>query len=222
MSGNRKFVSNTSSGLALLMLLAAWVLPAHAVRQHEGRQSVSVRAGEQHLIARNGDYADYPASNTRRYPPRHNEGNGNREYADKRNNRRRYVEDREAVTEKRRYYNGKRAPYSTGPQGNRSYAQDRGPVNGQRQYPRGRKAPNSSEYRGNTKPVDGYSRRQQDTSLDDAISRVRRQSEGRVLSAETVRQNDREEHRVRVITDDGRVRRYRMDAQTGDILPRRP
>ncbi len=65
------------------------------------------------------------------------------------------------------------------------------------------------------------SRRHQNTSLNDAISRVRRKSKGRVLSAETVRNNNREEHRVRVITDDGRVRRYRLDAETGDLLPRR-
>jgi len=36
-----------------------------------------------------------------------------------------------------------------------------------------------------------------------------------------VRKDSREEHRVRIITDDGRVRRYRLDAQTGNLLPKK-
>ena len=261
MSCNRKFFSSIPGVLVLFLLLVAWTLPAHAERQQ-----LSNRAGGQYLAASSGEYADFPAANTRGYPPRQHNAYEDRDYADKRGNRnkantrtyndgyssgqygdrepvtrqkpysgsrgesystgsqgnRRFQENRGTVTEKRRYYNGERIPQSSGAQGNRSYAQDRGSANGQRRYSRSRKTPYSSEYRASGKPADSQSRHTRDTSLDDAVSRVRRQSEGRVLSAETVRKNNREEHRVRVITDDGRVRRYRMDAETGDILPRKP
>lgn len=51
--------------------------------------------------------------------------------------------------------------------------------------------------------------------LDQAVSGA----PGRVLSAETQRFEGRSEHRLRVLTDDGRVRRLRIDAQTGQRLP---
>jgi uncharacterized membrane protein YkoI len=129
--------------------------------------------------------------------------------------------DREPVTEQRQYQNGKRAPYSSESRGNRRPSGDREPVAEQRQYQKGRRAPYSSESQGKGRSSDGHTGRRRDASLEDAVSRVRRQSDARVLSAETVRKNDREEHRVRIITDDGRVRRYRMDAETGDLLPRK-
>ena len=53
------------------------------------------------------------------------------------------------------------------------------------------------------------------TTLDDAISEAREDVPGRVLSAETVRENGQEVHRLRILSEDGRVRRYNMDAQTG-------
>ena len=52
-------------------------------------------------------------------------------------------------------------------------------------------------------------------TLDDAISEAREDVPGRVLSAETVRENGQEVHRLRILSEDGRVRRYNMDAQTG-------
>jgi len=52
-------------------------------------------------------------------------------------------------------------------------------------------------------------------TLDDAISEAREDVPGRVLSAETVRENGQEVHRLRILSEDGRVRRFNMDAQTG-------
>ncbi len=98
---------------------------------------------------------------------------------------------------------------------------DREYASEQRRYYDDRRVRSSSRSQRSRKPPDVRSRGSSDVNLDEAISRVRRQSDGRVLSAETVRNNDRAEHRVRVITDDGRVRRYRLDARTGDLLPRR-
>lgn len=107
-------------------------------------------------------------------------------------------DNRRPAPERRGNYQGNRAPYSSSSQGSRG----------------------STANRSGRRRQDSTHDTHQDTTLDDAISRVRRQSDGRVLSAETVRSNDRDEHRVRVITDDGRVRRYRMDAETGNLLPR--
>ena len=52
-------------------------------------------------------------------------------------------------------------------------------------------------------------------TLDEAISEAREDIPGRVLSAETVRNNGQEVHRLRILSDDGRVRRYNVDAETG-------
>jgi uncharacterized membrane protein YkoI len=64
----------------------------------------------------------------------------------------------------------------------------------------------------------GFDRR---TSLDDAVSDARDRYPGRVLSAETRRQDGRDMHNVRILTRDGRVRRYRVDAED-DRPPQRP
>ncbi len=48
-------------------------------------------------------------------------------------------------------------------------------------------------------------------TLDDAVSHVRRQVEGRVLSAE----ERNGEYRVRILTPQGRVKRFRLDPRTG-------
>jgi hypothetical protein len=55
-------------------------------------------------------------------------------------------------------------------------------------------------------------------SLDQAVRRARRS--GKVLSADTVDEGGRRVHRVRVLTDEGRVRRFRYDAGTGQPVPR--
>lgn len=49
-------------------------------------------------------------------------------------------------------------------------------------------------------------------TLDEAVSRVRRETRARILSADTQRVEGHEEHRVRVLTDQGQVRGYRFDA----------
>ena len=54
-------------------------------------------------------------------------------------------------------------------------------------------------------------------SLDEVVTRVREQTGGRILSADEVDS----EYRVRVLTGDGKVRRFRVDPATGDIFRRR-
>ncbi len=50
-------------------------------------------------------------------------------------------------------------------------------------------------------------------SLDEAVREARRR--GKVLSADTVDESGRRVHRIRVLTGEGQVRRYRYDAATG-------
>jgi hypothetical protein len=54
-------------------------------------------------------------------------------------------------------------------------------------------------------------------TLDEAVSRVRRETRARILSADTERVDGREEYRVRVLTDQGQVRGYRFDADDGSV-----
>ena len=60
------------------------------------------------------------------------------------------------------------------------------------------------------------------TSLDEAVSDARERYNGRVLSAETRRDNGRETHNVRILTGDGRVRRYQVDAEADRPAQRPP
>ncbi len=55
-------------------------------------------------------------------------------------------------------------------------------------------------------------------SLDNAVSRAKRQYKGRVLSAETDRRNGSDAHKIRILTDDGRVKRLRVDPRTGNFI----
>ena len=57
-------------------------------------------------------------------------------------------------------------------------------------------------------------------SLDEAVSRMRQNSNGKVLSAETVRVDGRKVHRIKILTKDGRVKRKQIDAETGRPAPR--
>ena len=50
-------------------------------------------------------------------------------------------------------------------------------------------------------------------SLDDAVRRVRKRADGKVIKAQT----RGGVHHIKVLRDDGRVRTYRVDGQTGDI-----
>lgn len=56
--------------------------------------------------------------------------------------------------------------------------------------------------------------------LDDAVSGVRRGNPGRVLSADQVDTNGRREYRIKILTERGEVRRFRIDGDTGRPLPR--
>ncbi|MCW8906456.1 MAG: hypothetical protein OQL28_04340 [Sedimenticola sp.] len=56
--------------------------------------------------------------------------------------------------------------------------------------------------------------------LDSTVRQIRRETGGRVLQAETRDRNGQREHHVRIITDRGKVKRYRVDAGSGEKLPR--
>jgi uncharacterized membrane protein YkoI len=61
---------------------------------------------------------------------------------------------------------------------------------------------------------------QQGISLDEAIARARQESDGKILSAKTVRDGGRNVHRIKVLTRDGRVKRMQYDAASGRSTPR--
>jgi uncharacterized membrane protein YkoI len=61
----------------------------------------------------------------------------------------------------------------------------------------------------------------QNKSLDEVVSGVRRDHRGRVLSADSVRQDGRQVYRVRIINEKGRVRGFRFDGETGKPIPQR-
>ncbi|MGH8495231.1 MAG: PepSY domain-containing protein [Gammaproteobacteria bacterium] len=54
-------------------------------------------------------------------------------------------------------------------------------------------------------------------SLDQAVAMVLRRYGGKVISAETRTRNGRVIHRIKVLTENGRVRTVRVDGQTGAI-----
>lgn len=60
----------------------------------------------------------------------------------------------------------------------------------------------------------------QSLTLDEAVSRVRRETRAKILSADTERVDGREEYRVRVLTDQGQVKGYRFDAGDGSLRSR--
>jgi hypothetical protein len=55
--------------------------------------------------------------------------------------------------------------------------------------------------------------------LDTTVERIRKETGGRVLHAETLENEGNREHRVRIIDDRGKVRRYRVDAGSGQKVP---
>ena len=52
-------------------------------------------------------------------------------------------------------------------------------------------------------------------SLNQAVQQVRRETGGRILSADTVNQDGRAVHRIKVLTPSGQVRIVTIDAQSG-------
>ena len=55
-------------------------------------------------------------------------------------------------------------------------------------------------------------------SLGQTVNRFKHGDQGRVLSADTVHKRGRTYHEIKVLTDKGRVRRYRVDPVTGEYL----
>ncbi len=51
-------------------------------------------------------------------------------------------------------------------------------------------------------------------SLSEAIAQVRRQTGGRVISAETKRNGNRETHHIKVLTKDGKVRTHKVPGRS--------
>ena len=50
-------------------------------------------------------------------------------------------------------------------------------------------------------------------SLSEAVDQVRRQTKGKILSAETKVSGNREVHHVKVLTDDGKVRTHKVQGR---------
>lgn len=63
--------------------------------------------------------------------------------------------------------------------------------------------------------------RDRNLSLDKAVSKTKKRYGGRVLSAEEAKKGGNSEYRIRMLTDEGRVRRYRVDPRSGDVLPKK-
>ncbi len=59
-------------------------------------------------------------------------------------------------------------------------------------------------------------------SLDEAVSEARDRYPGRVLSAEKDRRGGRESYNIRILTDEGRVKRLRVDPESGRHQRRHP
>ena len=55
-------------------------------------------------------------------------------------------------------------------------------------------------------------------SLDQAVAKVRRLYGGTVIKAETKNQGGRPVHRIKILTEDGKVRTVRVDGNDGRIL----
>jgi uncharacterized membrane protein YkoI len=51
-------------------------------------------------------------------------------------------------------------------------------------------------------------------SLSDAVEQVRRQTDGRIISAETRTSNGGEVHHIKVLTKDGKVKTHKIQGRT--------
>jgi len=56
-------------------------------------------------------------------------------------------------------------------------------------------------------------------TLDEAVHEIRAQTGGRILSAKTTRSNGKRIHQIRVLTKDGRVRHFQLEANRKRKLP---
>lgn len=71
-----------------------------------------------------------------------------------------------------------------------------------------------------TAPPQDSSRSSQNDTLSDAVRRIERSNRGQILSAEHMQYDGRDVTRIKVVDDEGRVRIYMDDAQSGSE-PRR-
>lgn len=69
-------------------------------------------------------------------------------------------------------------------------------------------------------PGKGHLSDGRNVDLDSTVRQIRRETGGRILQAETRNRDGRREHHVRIITERGKVKRYRVDAGSGEKLPR--
>lgn len=61
------------------------------------------------------------------------------------------------------------------------------------------------------------SEREKSFSLDQAVNKIRRSKGGKIIGAKTRKEDGRPMHFIKVHSDDGRVRTYRVDGRTGQI-----
>jgi hypothetical protein len=64
-------------------------------------------------------------------------------------------------------------------------------------------------------PIAAERRPGEEVTLEEAVEQVRKETGGRILSAETVKSNGRRVHRIKVLTPDRRVRVVNVDADSG-------
>lgn len=55
-------------------------------------------------------------------------------------------------------------------------------------------------------------------SLDEAVNQLQNSTGGRVISAESKKNNGDVEHRIRILTPDGRVKRFRLEGEPGNRM----
>ncbi len=55
-------------------------------------------------------------------------------------------------------------------------------------------------------------------SLDEAVEIVRKRYGGRVINASTRKDDGRKVHVIKILSDEGRVRTVRVDAQSGNLM----
>lgn len=63
--------------------------------------------------------------------------------------------------------------------------------------------------------VGGVSAMAAEPTLEQAVAQVRRDTGGRILAAETVQENGRRVHRIKILTAERNVRTVRIDAGSG-------
>jgi uncharacterized membrane protein YkoI len=69
------------------------------------------------------------------------------------------------------------------------------------------------QYRDSVNPDHRTAQSNGGKSLSDAIGEIRRKTNGRILSAETRMQGDREVHHIKVLTKDGKVKTHKVQGR---------